>query len=1085
MHQFTRAANIYFLVRVILQAIPYISPFSPISFLFPFLFVIFFSMTKDCVEDYRKYKNDKRTNSTKTKIFNGREFATDAWENIAVGDIVKVLQDEIVPSDLVLLDARGSMGREGTCFIETSSLDGERNLKQRTCIQSCQELAKSIESLASANISVEVPPSNTKFYELDGKLTIDGKESLSLNKNQFLPRGAVLKNTESVIGIAIYVGHNTKLMKNSIKPKIKVSTLEQNMRTVIGAVIILEISMIICATVAFSMWLKNYNDGYTNFWKYKYNSKLETFFIIFSYFMLLVSMLPLNLMIMIDLMRILQCYFLGEDIDFYSDQRKRGLKVLTTTLNEELGQIEYVFSDKTGTLTNNVMLLKHLVVGNTVFTNESSEETGSFACKRLQDNSSERETNQFLRLLSLCHTCVPEAHISASNKAGDNHLTSNAEPPSKATKKSLQPTFVGASPDEVCLVNAAANLGYVYKGQSSSSIQLSVHEKIQEFTPVATLEFDNDRKMMSVIIKSPEGDYILYSKGADSSILSRLGPDAFSDFGAPNSQEDFENMIEKFSIEGLRVLVMGYRILSVDEVNNFVNETARLSYKTGTEKEAEMKRIFASVEKDLKVMGLSAVEDKLQDRVPETIYNMLRAGIKVWMLTGDKIGTAETIGYACKLINSSFSVVKIEKISTAEEINSSLQALEKAIVSSKLSSKRIGVIIDGKSMESFASEFETNMKLFTLLQKCNSVICCRVTPSQKSFVVKVFRKHLEKRCLAIGDGGNDVNMIQQANVGVGIIGMEGLQAANSADFAVPEFKSLEKLLFVYGRNFYQNASFLICFSFYKTFLYTVYQFYHSIYHGFSAKTAHDSWYMDAFNAFWTFPPILFVGIFDQDWRTRILLPPTGSKPTKILSFPVIEYLSPVLYYRGQQNLDFNGARFVYWLGKGCLHCFLIWILTVNSTTIVLTKSGYSPDFHYMSIVSFTSIMFVANTCLMLRVKTWNLWVILSFTLGSYIIYFLWFPISDQMILMEVSYSQKVIWSSPTAYLTVLMNVAWVFLLEKFEQWYLYFKDGWRRRIELLGNRLQNIDLTPEELELLTLELSDPLTNTTTGTQRPN
>jgi phospholipid-transporting ATPase len=168
------------------------------------------------------------------------------------------------------------------------------------------------------------------------------------------------------------------------------------------------------------------------------------------------------------------------------------------------------------------------------------------------------------------------------------------------------------------------------------------------------------------------------------------------------------------------------------------------------------------------------------------------------MLTGDKLETAENIGYSSKLINEKYDVTRLS-FCTAKEMDESLFAMKKSIQNTRSNKRKVCVILDGVSLDLILRDMEKSFLFLAVLKNCESIICCRVTPVQKASVVRLVQKNLGKICLAIGDGGNDVNMIQEGNIGVGILGLEGMQAANASDFAIPEFRMLERLLFVHGR----------------------------------------------------------------------------------------------------------------------------------------------------------------------------------------------------------------------------------------------------------------------------------------------
>lgn len=309
-------------------------------------------------------------------------------------------------------------------------------------------------------------------------------------------------------------------------------------------------------------------------------------------------------------------------------------------------------------------------------------------------------------------------------------------------------------------------------------------------------EFDNKRKMMSVIIEQKVDGKVFYKllcKGADSAILSRLSSQEQPFLETAQAQ------LAEWSKYGLRTLCMGMKILSKKELDDIISQLTASSLSAN--KEQLMEELMHKIEKDLFLIGCSAVEDRLQDQVPETIARLLEAGIKVWMLTGDKMETAENIGLSCRLINNDeFELIRMN-FDAAEDADDFLMEAKEKYRAARDRGKKCCTIIEGIALGFILESRERSLKYLAIMKDCESVICCRVTPKQKAQVVRLVKRNLGKIALAIGDGANDVNMIQEGDIGVGIFGLEGMQAANSSDFAIPEFKALDKLLFVHGRYF--------------------------------------------------------------------------------------------------------------------------------------------------------------------------------------------------------------------------------------------------------------------------------------------
>ena len=355
---------------------------------------------------------------------------------------------------------------------------------------------------------------------------------------------------------------------------------------------------------------------------------------------------------------------------------------------------------------------------------------------------------------------------------------------------------------------------------------------------------------MSVVMRTPEGKYIVYSKGADMVMIplcqSRTREHVLS--------ATVEHM-EEFSRAGYRTLVVARREMSQSEFESFSVAYAAASQALEN-RAGRIAAVCATVERDLECIGASAVEDQLQDQVPETVQYLLQAGMHVWVLTGDKLETAMTISYSSSIITMRMAVSVID---SADYDQVSKLAADAIALPPAAEGKAL-VIGGGALALLMGNDLDFFVKL---CREFKVVVCARCAPAQKADVVTVVMKHLNKVSLAIGDGGNDVPMILSAHVGVGIMGNEGMQAARSSDYAVGEFSKLKRLLAVHGRYCNVRITDLIKYSFYKNVTFATPQVIMALFNQFSGATIHNAYIILAFNITMTGLQPLIHAIFEK------------------------------------------------------------------------------------------------------------------------------------------------------------------------------------------------------------------------------
>jgi len=719
--QFSKYANLFFLFTAALQQIPNISPTNRYTTIGPLIIVLLVSAGKELIEDFKRKNSDKSLNHSKARALRGSSFENLRWVSVKVGDIVRVESEEPFPADLVLL---ASSEPEGLCYIETANLDGETNLKIKQAIPETANLVSPNElSRLSGRVRSEQPNSSLYTYEATLTMTAGGGEKeLPLAPDQLLLRGATLRNTPWIHGIVVSTGHETKLMRNATATPIK--------RTHVERMVNIQILMLVAVLVGLSI-VSSVGDLIV---RATAHSKLSYLYIedtavakqffsdIFTYWVLYSNLVPISLFVTTEVVKYYQAFLINSDLDMYYDRTDTAAICRTSSLVEELGQIEYIFSDKTGTLTCNMMEFKQCSIGGIQYADEAPEDRrateqnliGIYDFKKLRENlrghQSQEEIHHFLALLSTCHTVIPE----------------------RRDEKPGEIKYQAASPDEGALVEGAVILGYQFTARRPRSVMITVEGEDYEYELLAVLEFNSTRKRMSTILRCPDGKVRCYCKGADTVILERLGKDN------ANVEATLQHL-EEYATEGLRTLCLAMREIPESELQQWLHIFDKANTTVSGNRPEELDKAAEIVEHDFFLLGATAIEDKLQDGVPDTIHTLQEAGIKIWVLTGDRQETAINIGMSCKLISEDMTLLIVNE-ENSEGTRTNLVNKLTAIRNQSAGGaelETLALVIDGKSL-TFALEKDMERMFLELAMMCKAVICWFVFPGAET------KQHLTK-----------------------------------------------------------------------------------------------------------------------------------------------------------------------------------------------------------------------------------------------------------------------------------------------------------------------------------------------------
>ena len=865
---------------------------------------------KEGYEDMQRHHADSVENVRKVTVItfeDGEEVEHSIeTQHIKAGDIIKLTGTQLVPADMVII-MTSMYADANQCFIETANLDGETNLKSRMAAPALKSLCTEGRAYPSLfDGSVEYEPPNRNLHSFIGAIHIKDQPSISLSAENVMLRGCLFSNTDWCYGVALYTGQQTKIQMNNRHASNKMSQIEKYANTAILMIFILQ-SFLVAASVA-SIYIYGYDDLHKapyayaeelfNYENLNNGSVLPLWLeYVFIYYLLYNNCIPISLYVTLEIVNIGQAYLISNDKEMYDEKLDTACIVRSSSLVQELGIVGSVFSDKTGTLTRNEMVLVQFVIDGRKWSIPGSADGEGILRipegRRLLEEKLMKRDNYskylaFFRALILCHTVM-------RGKNGQ---------------------YRAESPDELALVQGIEGFNCHLLERSSTSMTICICGETTDFEILLVNAFTSDRKRMSILVKEVKtGKYLLLCKGADNVMMDKLRLDEATKHREEKSLFDLAAL-------GLRTLVIAEKILTYSEAMTFIKKFDEASNAI-SHRADQLYLVAEEMEWNMDLLGVTAIEDKLQDEVPEVIADLIKASITVWMLTGDKEETAVNIGNSCNLIREETTIHTISKVESAGAFTQKLQEVYDIITTlpcsqlQKRRSKRrasdspilpprdpgtkdpneLCLVLDGPSFKFYDEQNEEHRTmLLTIGQACRSVIACRLIPVQKQALVALVKYNSSPKVLtlAIGDGANDVSMIREGDVGVGIIGKEGRQAANNSDFAIGQFKFLRRLLLVHGRANYMRQAKVFLYSVHKNIAITLTLFWYSYWAYLSGVSPYESWVYTSFNIALALP-IIFFGMMDRDLSPDFVL------------------RNPQVFITSRLNNDLNTYTILCWL----------------------------------------------------------------------------------------------------------------------------------------------------------------------------
>ena len=1023
-NQFKQFGNFFYLVMAISQFIPDIKVGFLFAYVSPLCVVVIVSLLKELIDDVNRRIQDLKTNSTKVTtiqfIKNKKNKNSlkelkkikKSYSNLKIGDIIELNKDEKVPADIIVLKTFNE-SEDSNTFIRTDQLDGETDWKLRKAPGITQKLNEA--QILELNGFINYEPPSKFIYNFEGFISIKNsegniiKEALGLENTMW---ESTILATQKIIGIVIYTGKETRARMNSSMPKIKLGIVDHELNMVTFYLF----CIMLCAAMFLTL-LKGYYS--------------RMFFTFFKFIVLFCAIIPIALRVNLVISK---TFF---SVRINKDKSIPETIARNSTIPEELGRLSYIFSDKTGTLTKNEMIFKNIAMETDQFGQESFNDLKDILedeCKtndaplldiynKLKEND-EINNNDIINeddnnntSINNNKNLIDDSPLSTDNLISNENIKEKKPHSHRKKHKKLRRsrnkiikdtitsmllcnnvtpiisnenpdiiTYQASSPDEIALVKFAEklNMKLIYRTDKEIKIK-NISGTIEEYNILANFPFSSDTKRMGIILQNKKyGHIIFYLKGAENVMMNFVKKEYVGYI-----KENTENLATK----GLRTLVLTQKLIPQKEYKIWFDEYSEALTSMDNRKQ-KLRDVISKLENNMEFLCVTGVEDLLQNEVATTIDNLRNAGIKLWMLTGDKVETATCISISTglkaknhKIFTLTYDQIKDEE-NPENEINKLKEKLEE--YNNKIMIDPHLFILDGDTLDLALKQCQK--EFYESAMQAPSVVCCRCSPTQKRLIVKNIKKYTNCRTAAVGDGGNDVAMIQEADVGIGIVGKEGLQASLASDYSIKEFKNLSILILWWGRIAYKNTSTMANFIVHRGLIIAFCQFFFSLMFYFNPVPLYNGFLTFGFSTIFTNLPIISI-LLDQDVDKK-----------NVLNFPN-------LYKILLKGREINFKNFLWWLFKAIIQAGIIMIGCLLMF----------PDKIFLKIVtcSFTALVYLEILNIYTEINKIH-WFMIFSLLGTCAVYTLTLAFLNNYLDIYFVIKKDIFWK-----IIVISVIAWI------------------------------------------------------------